>query len=972
MNYPLITEYIEAIKSAEDNLNKLANLHPVLDENGEPVFSSGNFAVVFKMEDEQTGKLFALKCFLKEKEGREEAYRLIEEELENVNSPFLTPIKYIENELFVDANATDETEFPVLLMDWIEGITLDKYIHNNIENKKRLRLLSLQFQSLAIWLVSQPFAHGDLKPDNILVRNDGSLVLVDYDGMYVPAMKGQKARELGSPDFRHPQRNENNFDEHIDDFPLAVITLSILIIQYDRNMYDEYAINNGVIFHEPDFMNLSESKVNSEVLSQLVKSTKLANVYSLFLMAFSKRPITKQTIESVLDTTAEKTKNNIQFYEADILCNEGDAPENDLKKAYILFKELFDKQYEDGAVCYACCLRHGYGCDKNESLAMEVMVALANKGNLRAQYGVGLCYEDGLGVVQDYQKALDWYTRSAELDNSKAQYRLGVLYEFGRGTTQDYQTAVEWYTKSAEQEHSKAQYRLGICYKYGRGVTQDYQKAIEWFTKSAEQGESNAQFALGQCCEFGEGTSQDYKAAAEWYTKAAEQKHSRAQYCLGICYKYGRGVTQDYQKAIEWFTKSAEQGESNAQFALGQCYEFGQGISKDYNAAAEWYTKAAEQKHSRAQYRLGVCYYHGNGVIQDYQKTVELFTISALQGDSVAQSNLGLLYKNGTGVSQDYQEAVGWFIKSANQGNSDAQLELGICYYYGNGVIQDYQKAVEWLTKSAEQGNPIAQRNLGALFENGSGVSKDYQKAIKWYTKSAEQGDDKSKQALERLNNINDNTTNVICGTFTDPRDGYTYKTIKIGKQIWFAENLRYLPKINDGYNVYDYHGSDLFIARRFKNFIEYGALYDHSAALAACPQGWHIPSDEEWNELEKYLGSISEGEIRNVFYTDVMAVPHSGNCGSKLVNNTSLWKNGELINNINNPIGFSALPGGWRTYHGKYENIRENAFWWTATMEDKPGAFYIYRSICFKDKGIGRKNAHKSCCFSVRCVKNK
>lgn len=89
MNYPLISEYIEAIKAAEDNFEQLNYLRPVLDEAGEPVMSSGNFAVVFKMKDKQTGRLYAVKCFLKEQEGRAEAYRMIAEELEYVNSTFL-------------------------------------------------------------------------------------------------------------------------------------------------------------------------------------------------------------------------------------------------------------------------------------------------------------------------------------------------------------------------------------------------------------------------------------------------------------------------------------------------------------------------------------------------------------------------------------------------------------------------------------------------------------------------------------------------------------------------------------------------------------------------------------------------------------------------------------------------------------------------------------------------------------------
>lgn len=102
MNYPLLSEYIEAIKSAEDNFNELSNLRPVLDDDGQPVMSSGNFAVVFKMKDEQTGKMHAVKCFLKEQEGRAEAYRLIAEELEFVNSTYLTTIKYLDKELLAE------------------------------------------------------------------------------------------------------------------------------------------------------------------------------------------------------------------------------------------------------------------------------------------------------------------------------------------------------------------------------------------------------------------------------------------------------------------------------------------------------------------------------------------------------------------------------------------------------------------------------------------------------------------------------------------------------------------------------------------------------------------------------------------------------------------------------------------------------------------------------------------------------
>lgn len=109
MNYPLISEYIEAIKSAEDNFEELSYLRPVLGDDGQPVMTSGNFAVVFKMEDVETGKFYALKCFTKEQEGREEAYKLIAEELEGVESPYIVLVRYLEKELFSGNTASLQT-----------------------------------------------------------------------------------------------------------------------------------------------------------------------------------------------------------------------------------------------------------------------------------------------------------------------------------------------------------------------------------------------------------------------------------------------------------------------------------------------------------------------------------------------------------------------------------------------------------------------------------------------------------------------------------------------------------------------------------------------------------------------------------------------------------------------------------------------------------------------------------------------
>lgn len=287
MQYPLISEYVRAIQDASSNLGKLAHLVPVLDDHGEPYRSSGAFAIVFKMKDEQTGKCYALKCFTEEQEGRAEAYRQIADELEFVDSSYITSVKYLDKEIFVDSSC-EEDEFPVLLMDWIDGETMENYIAENYQDNYAMAMLCYRFCKMAAWLRSQPFAHGDIKPDNIMVRPDGNLTLVDYDGMFVPAMKGQKSPTIGTKDFSHPLRTVDDFDETIDDFALASIALSLKAISLKPSLLDESGVADRLLFSADDYRDLSNSNVVVS-LSELLGDTDLRLLYSLFNIAFVKK-----------------------------------------------------------------------------------------------------------------------------------------------------------------------------------------------------------------------------------------------------------------------------------------------------------------------------------------------------------------------------------------------------------------------------------------------------------------------------------------------------------------------------------------------------------------------------------------------------------------------------------------------------------------------------------------------------------
>ena len=321
MQYPLISEYVRAIQDASNNLDKLAHLVPVLDDHGEPYRSSGAFAVVFKMKDGQTGKCYALKCFTEEQEGRAEAYRQIADELEFVDSSYITSVKYLEKEIFVDSSC-EEDEFPVLLMDWIDGETMENYIAENYQDNYAMAMLCYRFCKMAAWLRSQPFAHGDIKPDNIMVRPDGNLTLVDYDGMFVPAMKGRKSPTIGTKDFSHPLRTVDDFDETIDDFALASIALSLKAISMNSKLLDTYGALDRLLFLENDYHNPSNSKAIS-ALQELMCDKNFCTLYSLFMLALARKelsacscrlfigekPILSQTIE---DLSTEITEDELK------------------------------------------------------------------------------------------------------------------------------------------------------------------------------------------------------------------------------------------------------------------------------------------------------------------------------------------------------------------------------------------------------------------------------------------------------------------------------------------------------------------------------------------------------------------------------------------------------------------------------------------------------------------------------------
>ena len=493
MQYPLISEYIEAIRYAEDNFDKLSNLRPVLDDNGNPVMSSGNFAVVFKMKDIETDKLYAVKCFIREQEERQERYREIIKVLDEIKSPYFVSTHYYDKELFVDTTQDDETEFPVLVMDWVDGISLDDYM-KAIESKQFLReLLANQFQKLVCWLLPKHYAHGDLKPDNILVRDDGSIVLVDYDGMFVPSLRGKDALEMGTPMYRHIGRTLSFYNEYIDDFAAVKILLLLKVNALSAISYNQYAAGNNV-----EFMRLFEHLLNHSTIAPLLAA---------YIMVSTFGRIDRQQVSCLLSDNSDFNYNKESSLQD--LAREGDT---------IAMQEL--------ASLYA----NGIYVPQNTSKAMQWNMLAKLLGNVNVTCGICKCISDNNDFIINNEAILSQLKKN----------RINFAYcKEGERLYSDkkYEQAIYWFQKAADAGNSAAQKNLAICYFNGYGVEKDVEKAIYWWQKAADAGDSDAQNSLAFRYFKGDGVEKDVEKAVYWWQKAADAGNSGAEYMLELCCK---------------------------------------------------------------------------------------------------------------------------------------------------------------------------------------------------------------------------------------------------------------------------------------------------------------------------------------------------------------------------------------------------------------------------------------------------
>ena len=256
--WPKTSDYVEEIQNPKICFTDkdLQSSKVIFTRDGSrPFFHSGNFATVFKLE--LGNKMTAVKCFTSKTKNFSSFTKIIDH-LKKCNLDFL--ITYDDKKTIM----VKGKPYSILISDWIDGENLDDYILKNANNKILIKKIAEDFKRICVILEKNLIAHGDLQHGNILVTKNNQIKLVDYDGLYVPALSGNVSNEIGLPDYQSPYRNFQ-FDETLDRFSSVCIYLSLLCIAENSSFFNRYNTGNNLIFKKSDFEEPQRSQLFKEI-----------------------------------------------------------------------------------------------------------------------------------------------------------------------------------------------------------------------------------------------------------------------------------------------------------------------------------------------------------------------------------------------------------------------------------------------------------------------------------------------------------------------------------------------------------------------------------------------------------------------------------------------------------------------------------------------------------------------------------
>ncbi len=257
MPWPALTDFTSAIYNPKgcfkdpDLVQGEVELHPTW---GTPLVYAGTFASVYPVKC-GLGEKYAVRCFTNEVSDQQERYKQLTDYLEREK-----PQGFVEFEYQAQGIKVRGEWYPIVKMEWVEGEGLDKHVQNALTHSTAIKNLVDKWRETAKELHRRDIAHNDLQHGNVMVRQDGSIRLVDYDAFFLPQYRGRNSPEIGHNHYQHPLRTVRDYADYVDNFPALVIYLSLLAIAADTSLWKKFNDGKNLIFEEKDFANPAKSK----------------------------------------------------------------------------------------------------------------------------------------------------------------------------------------------------------------------------------------------------------------------------------------------------------------------------------------------------------------------------------------------------------------------------------------------------------------------------------------------------------------------------------------------------------------------------------------------------------------------------------------------------------------------------------------------------------------------------------------
>ena len=299
MAWPGIAEFSSAIQNpvrcfADPELSsgELA----VYDRGGRagmPVVSAGNFAAVYRVSNQ--GRSFAVRCFTRAVNDQHARYGQLDTFLRATLPPAFVEFEYLEQGMLVAGDW-----YPLVKMEWVNGEPMNKFVESNLNTPNSLQIVAARWRGLVSALGSLNIAHNDLQHGNVMVQQDRSLRLVDYDAMFLPQYAGQASPENGHQHFQHPLKTSQNYNESVDNFPALVIYVSLLALAADPGLWNRFYNDDNLLLRRVDYGDPANSQCFQALKSSPDDTVRYLTAYLEQCCSFQVEAV--PNLESILNT----------------------------------------------------------------------------------------------------------------------------------------------------------------------------------------------------------------------------------------------------------------------------------------------------------------------------------------------------------------------------------------------------------------------------------------------------------------------------------------------------------------------------------------------------------------------------------------------------------------------------------------------------------------------------------------------